>query len=222
MAITVYQSVTAILFVCLIWAAVLFYKNPSWALAMLLPLLAWMIFDPLVLALGNKLGEGSMLYILTWLRYLLRVLALPFLLVVAFDQLRRARVGWATDPLANLGVWAGAFLLVGIGFARTYWGGLGLEVTELEGIKQYREVESLGFPFAAVITLLLLTVFGGTIFKATRVPWLLLGALLWLVAVALSAGILPPVAIALASAVFVVGVLLTEHSIQKISPNPRQ
>ncbi len=222
MATTLYQAVTGLLFLLLIWAAVMFYKNPSWALAMLLPLLAWLIFDPLVMALGNKLGEGSMLYVLTWLRYVLRVLAMPFLLIVAFDQVRRARVDWASDPLASLGVWVVALVLVALGFVRAFWGGFGMEITELDGIKQYKEVEAIGLPIAAIITLAIITLFGVLAFMKTRSPWLLLGALAWLMAIILPATMIPSVLAAVASAFFVIGVLLSESSVRQISPNPRQ
>lgn len=222
MATTLYQAVTGLLFLLLIWAAVMFYKNPSWALAMLLPLLAWLIFDPLVMALGNKLGEGSMLYVLTWLRYVLRVLAMPFLLIVAFDQVRRARLDWANDPLANLGVWVVVLILVVLGFVRAFWGGFGMEITELDGIKQYKEVEAIGLPISAIITLAMITLFGALTFMKTRSPWLLLGALVWLMAIVLPTTMIPSFSAAIASALFVMSVLLCERAVQKISPNPRQ
>ncbi len=219
MAANLYWLNVSLLFLCLLWAAGMFYKYPSWALAMLLPLLAWLIFDPLVLALGNALGEGSTLQVLSYLRYLLRALATPLLLIVAFDQAKRARVKWTDDPLLMLLLAVVILGLIGLGL---YNGFIGVQVaiTEVEGIKQYKEEEPLGLPLAAIVTLSLVALLGVGVFFKTHAPWLLLGGLVMLVGTFLAGTRLPSAVVAGTSVVLVMCFLLTELKLHKIAPNP--
>ena len=209
MASTVFPVITFLLFVLLIWAAILFYKNPSWALAMLIPLLAWLIYDALVIALGNVLGEGSMLEVLTRLRYLLRAIMTPFLLIVAFDQASRAKARLAADPLASLVIWGIVIALVGLGIAQIF-SGFGLEPTVIEGITRYKEVESFGTPYSALVTMAFLVILGVVVFLKTRTPWQLPGALLMLASLVVSASSLPSLMPAAASVILALGFLFTE------------
>ncbi len=220
MASNFYWLIVGVLFLCGIWAAVMFYKHPSWALAMLLPILAWLMFDPLVLAVGNSLGEGATLQVLHLLRHLLRAIATPFLLVIAFDQAKRARVKGMDDLLTMLvlGVIIAALIVWGImkGFAE-----LVLEPVVIEGIKQYQSDTPLGLPLAAIATMGLIAVLGLGIFFKARAPWLLLGGLLVLAALfAPTILTLPSAALTATSIALVFGFLLTEITLQKIAPNP--
>lgn len=219
MASNLYWLNVLLLFLCLIWASGMFYKYPSWALAMLLPILVWLMLDPLVLALGNWLGEGSTLQVLTYLRYLLRALATPFLLVIAFDQAKRARVKWTDDPLVILllGIVIVGLLVLGLvkGFI-----GLHLEIAELEGIKQYKPEEPLGLPFAALGTMGLILLLGAGVFFKTRSPWLLVGGVIMLAGLLVPPSILSSAVIATTSFILVLGFLLTEIKVHKIAPSP--
>ncbi|HEX4948722.1 MAG TPA: hypothetical protein VFZ34_18745 [Blastocatellia bacterium] len=221
MASNLYWMIVGSLFLLGIITAVMFYKYPSWALAMLLPLLAWLMFDPLVLAVGNLLGEGSTLQVLTSLRYLLRALATPFLLVVAFDQAKRARVKWMDDVLLVLVLAILILALIVLGIFKGYTD-FSFEPVVLEGIKQYQPDTPLGLPLAAIITMGLITLLGAGIFLQTRVPWLLLGGLIMFAGVLLPATSisLPSAALAATSVGFVFCVLLMERKLQKIAPNP--
>lgn len=220
MASNLYWLIVGVLFLCGIWAAVMFYKNPSWALAMLLPILAWLIFDPLVVAVGNSLGEGATLQVLHLLRHLLRAIATPFLLIIAFDQAKRARVKGTDDLLIMLvlGIIILALVVLGImrGFAE-----LTLEPIVIEGIKQYQPDTPLGLPLAAIATMGLIAILGIGVLLKARAPWLLLGGSFVLV------GLIAPSFLALPSALFaatsialVLGFLFTELRLQKIAPNP--
>jgi O-antigen ligase len=221
MAANLYWFIVGILFLLGIWAAVMFYKYPSWALAMLLPLLAWLLFDPLVLALGNGLGEGATLQALSYLRYLLRALATPFLLVVAFDQAKRLRVKWTEDPLTLLLLSVVILALVVLGVVKGFLG-FTLEPVVHEGIKQYKEDTPLGLPLAAIVTMALIAVLGVGVFLKARAPWLLGGALLVLLGLLapLATVSWPAVVLAASSVALVLGFLLTERKLQEVAPNP--
>lgn len=220
MASNLYWLIVGVLFLFGIWAAAMFYKYPSWALAMLLPILAWLMFDPLVLAVGNILGEGSTLQVLHSLRYLLRAIATPFLLVIAFDQAKRARVKAMDDVLTKLALGVVILALIVLGIVQGF-AGLAFDPVEIEGIKQYQADTPPGLPLAAIATMGIMTLLGLGVFFKTRAPWLWLGGVLRL------AGLLAPTIFTLPSAIiaatsigFVLCLLLMEQKLQKIAPNP--
>ena len=220
MASNLYWLIIGVLFLFGIWAAAMFYKYPSWALAMLLPILAWLMFDPLVIAVGNMLGEGSTLHVLHSLRYLLRAIATPFLLVIAFDQAKRARVKGLDDLLVMLGLGIVILALIVLGIMQGF-AGIALDPVEIEGIKQYIADTPLGLPLAAIATMVLITLLGASVFFKTRVPWLLLAGLFMLAgSLAPTTLTLPSAALAATSIMFVLCLLLMEQKLQKIAPNP--
>ena len=220
MASNLYWLIVGVLFVFGIWAAAMFYKYPSWALAMLLPILAWLMFNSLVIAVGNMLGEGATLHVLHSLRLLLRAIATPFLLVIAFDQAKRARVKGMDDLLTMMALGVVILALMGLGILQGF-AGIMLDPVEIEGIKQYQPDTPLGLPLAALATMGLIALLGLGVFLKARAPWLLLGGLLML------AGLLAPSILTLPSAIFaassialVLAFLLTELKLQKIALNP--
>ena len=221
MAPTLYLIITSALFILLICTAVMFYRSPSWALAMFLPIMVWLIFDPLVLSLGNVLGEGGLLYALTVLRYLLHVVIAPFLLIVVLDQLRRAGYKALEHPLATIltGLIIIVLVFYGIVTVKSSWE-IGLEATIIEGIKRYKENEPLGFPIATMITYVLVLLASVLIFLKTRIYWLMPGAILMLLALLIPETIIQPSVLATMSIVLALGFLITEKKLQKISPNP--
>jgi hypothetical protein len=221
MAPTLYLIITSALFILLICTAVMFYKSPSWALAMFLPIMVWLIFDPLVLSLGNALGEGGLLYALMVLRYLLRVVVTPFLLFVVLDQVRRAGYKSLDHVLVTLLVGIIILVLVfyGIFSVKSAWE-IGLQATLIEDIKQYKESEPLGLPIATILTYALVSLAGLLIFLKTRIYWLLPGALLALAAIIIPETMIQSSVLAATSIVLVLGFLITEKKLQKITPNP--
>ncbi len=221
MAPTLYPLITITLLILLICAAVMFYKSPSWALAMFLPIMIWVVFDPFVLSVGNVLGEGGLLYALTVLRYLLRVVVTPFLLFVVLDQLRRAGYKSLNPPLVTLltGIFILALVFYGIFLVKSAWE-IGLEATLIEGLKRYKEMEPLGLPITRIITQMVVSFAGLLVFLKTRIYWLLAGSLPALAGVIIPESMVQSVVLAATSMALVLGFLLTEKKLQKISPNP--
>ena len=219
MASNLYWVNVAVLFLCLTWASGMFYKYPSWALAMLLPMLVWLMLDPLVKALGNTLGEGSTLQVLSYLCYLLRALATPFLLIIAFDQAKRAQVKWTSDPLVMLLLGVVILTLIVLGLVKGFIG-IQMIITVVEGLKQYKEEEPLGLPLAAMITMGVIALLGLGIFFKTHAPWLLFGGLIALAGLLIPASILPPFVLTTTSLALVLGFLLTEIKLHKIALSP--
>ena len=140
------------LFIVLIWAAILFYRKPSWALSLLLPLIAFLIYDSAILIVGGLLGEGELLHVLTEIRVLLRAITIPLLIAVAFDQGKRSGSARLKDPLAPLVTWIMIFVIAGVGFYIEFLG-LDLEFTVAGGSKRYLETSTPNIHYAAVAAL---------------------------------------------------------------------
>lgn len=206
------------LVVALIWAAIQFYRQPSWALSILLPLLAFLIFDVGVLLIGNYLGEGELLRVLSQIRVLLRAFTFPFLIAVGFDQGKRSGSRLLADPLAALGSWVLILILIGTGFYVEFLG-LEMDFKELDGIKRYVETSTPKLHYAAAISVAIVLVMGSIVFKEIRKPWLLVGAAGLLLSLIASAAGISELVISYMAALFGCSVLITETQL-KLPPIP--
>ena len=206
------------LFVVLLWAAIQFYRQPSWALSILLPLLAFLIFDVGVLLAGNYIGEGELLHVLSQIRVLLRAVTFPLLIAVGFDQGKRSGSKLLADPLAALVSWILILVLAVAGFYIEFLG-LEMEFKELDGIKRYLEISTPKLHYAAVASVALIVMMGLIVFREIRKPWLLVGAVGLLLSLIATAVGMPVLTVSFAAALFAGCVLGTETQL-KLPPIP--
>lgn len=155
---------------------------PTLALALILPSMAAIVYDNLVLALGRSLGEGSLLIALTWPRFVLHVLIIPPLIVAMLLLARGAGVRWAGHRAA--------MVLTVLLATATFAVGALTEVVLLELAPRYRgdillytHAHPIGPPPGAIALLLGAIVYGGAIGLRARWPWIALAALYTLLAV---------------------------------------
>lgn len=80
-----------ILFVCCFR---FFRESLYWGTAWLLFLVTVIVYDNLLMLIGDWIGFGDILEMLSMLRYLLHALLVPTLVFVSLDVLRRAEVDW--------------------------------------------------------------------------------------------------------------------------------
>ena len=206
------------LFVVLVWAAIQFYRQPSWALSILLPLTAFLIFDAGVLLIGNYLGEGELLHVLSQIRVLLRAFTFPLLIAIGFDQGKRSGSKLLADPLSALASWIIILVLVIVGFYIEFLG-LELEFKDIAGNKRYLELSTPKLHYAAIVAAALVVGLGLIVFREIKKPWLMVGAVgLLLSLLALAAGI-TDLAVSYAAAIFGACVLISETQL-KLPPIP--
>jgi hypothetical protein len=70
-----------------------------------------LVYDNLMLSIGNELGAGPLLLGLSRWRFVLHQVVLPGIMVTAFYQVRRAGIPWAQSKRALQAVWVGTILV---------------------------------------------------------------------------------------------------------------
>lgn len=162
-------------FVYFTWQAIQLYRQGRSSYALLLTVvLAGLIFDTLVILLGRFIGEGSLLAMLNAGRYLVHGIVTPFLIIFGFGVLRRAEIGWTKGRTAHILICILTTLLIGLGI---YEDVLALDLqphTVMDTLRYVNEGGLRGPPVPALVTIILLIVWGVILWRKTG--WSLLAA----------------------------------------------
>lgn len=150
---------------------------PRLATPAALPLLvvAGLVYDNTVLALGRAVGEGPVLEGLSAGRYWIHALVTPLLVVFAWHAVARTGVAWARTRAAAVVAWclAGALVVLEV---VTVAGHLELEAQREHGVLSYADAGSGGPPVMVAVVGLVLVATGAVLLRRRRWPWLLVGA----------------------------------------------
>lgn len=138
---------------------------------------AALIYDNSVLALGRFIGEGSLLEGLNLARYWIHAFLTPLLVVAAWHTTVRAGVRWARSRAAVVltGVVVVALVVLEV---VTVLADLSIEPRWEFGVLSYSDTASQGPPLMVLVVALALIVAGVLVWRRTRWPWLLAGAVL--------------------------------------------
>lgn len=188
---TVLYLVLTALFAYLTWQSVRLYgqRRSSYTL-LLIPVLAGLVYDALVIALGRFIGQGGLLSALNLGRFAVHALFTPLLMIFAFGVLRRAGVGWAQGKAAHTAVCIVATLMVLLG---AYADLLRVDMQPrvvMDTLRYVNEGGMKGPPIASLVTMLFLLVAGVMLWRRTGWPWLALGSLVMFVAAGAAMGAL--------------------------------
>ncbi|MBO4209384.1 hypothetical protein [Micromonospora echinofusca] len=141
-------------------------------------------YDNFAVAAGRSIGDGDLLRLVSTGRFWLHALVTPLLvplgwaLAVRLGALRSTGRG----PVVLVGLVTAALVLVGVG---TEIVGLRLERRTYADTLRHVNAAAEGPPVAALVTIALLTVLGVLVAVRGGGPWLLVGAVVMLVAAAL-------------------------------------
>ena len=105
------------------------------------------VYDNLILSLGNSLGAGPLLLGLSVPRFVLHQLILPWLIVAAFEQAKVAGHKWANHTASGWIILA-LTLLVMAGGILTRLIPLSLEPEVMDGVTRYVAVGIRGGPWS--------------------------------------------------------------------------
>lgn len=141
---------------------------------------AGLVYDNTVLALGRTIGAGPVLEGLSAGRYWVHALVTPLLVVFARHAVARAGAGWARTRAAAAGGWVLALALVVLEVV-TVAGHLELTTRQEHGVLSYTDAGSAGPPVMVIVVGLVLVVAGVELLRRTRWLWLLAGSALMLV-----------------------------------------
>lgn len=136
-----------------------------------------LVYDNLILALGIQMQEGPLLYALSVPRFALHQLVLPWLILAAFDQARRAGIGWAQSPRSRTGAIIASALVMVAGVL-TRMVGVTWEPTVMDGVTRYVAEGVVGPPLVSLLSIGFATVVGFFLWRKLGWPWLALAGLL--------------------------------------------
>lgn len=160
-------------------------RNFSWYAVLVLIVVFGLAYDNVAIAAGVFLGEGDLLKALNAPRYWVHALFTPAMMIAAFGALRLVDVGWAQSRLWHVVVCGLATVLILLG---SYIDILNLTlVPETEnGVLRYVNDFHLfkGPPIPAVMTIVVVLIFGAVLWRKIKWPWLFLGSLLMFLAAA--------------------------------------
>lgn len=140
--------------------------------AAFLALLAFgLLYDNLILSIGNLLGEGDLLHALSVPRFVLHQLALPWVIVSAFEILQAAGHAWAQKRSTQVGVRAGAFIVMVLGIL-TRLVPMHLEPAFVDGVLRYAAEGVKGPPIVSIAGVGFSGVMGFLLWRRTGWVWL--------------------------------------------------
>ena len=120
---------------------------------------------------------GPMLYALSVPRFILHQLVLPWLILAAFDQARRAGIGWAQGPRSRtVAIVASALVMVAGVLTRIV--GVSWDPAVMDGVTRYVAVGVAGPPLVSIVSIGFGTVVGFFLWRKLGWPWIALAGVL--------------------------------------------
>jgi len=178
----------------------------------LLPIIG-LIYDNAAVAFGRFVGEGDALQFLNQGRYLLHAIVTPMLVAATVSLADQAGVGWAKKRImhAVFGILTVALISFGLfEFARfayaPEWFG---------GTLRYVETAVAGPPIPSIITIIVIMIVGGFIWRAIRWPWLFAGGLVMFIGSAIPPSVVGPVVGSGVEIVLLASLLATARRVQQ-------
>jgi hypothetical protein len=193
--ITIGYSIIALLAAaCLVFAARAYLNEPNKMLLLILCPTSLLWFDSFVIAIGQYVGEGSLLLSATYIRYTAHWLMLPLLFIVAGMILRGADFKFASSKyVMGIFYFLTVFFMIEdvrhifiVDFYPACYEETLRYVTKVPiGQACHPELEGIGIqvpPFAPIILTMILLVIGIAIWVKHKWPWLAVGCLIMFLA----------------------------------------
>lgn len=177
-----------------------------------------LIYDNAIIALGRVIGAGDLLAALNLPRFLIHALITPTLVLVGFYLLKRSGVLWAAGRAAQTIICLITTALMALGLIS--YSALQLEATAEFGILRYHDISGQGPPIPAIITIVLLIIFGAIIWYRVQWPWLCLAAVGMFISAAVPMSLVGPIVGSGGEVLLALGILTTEAQLQKAGGQP--
>lgn len=177
------------LFAFLTWQAIQTNQKirSSYTLLLLL-VLAGLMYDVLVIALGRFVGEGSLLKDLNAGRFIVHALLTPAMMIFGFGVLRKAGVGWAQSRTTHIVLCVVVTLLIALGAYSDIFQ-LDLQARVVADTLRYANEGGIkGPPIPAVLSIIFLIVAGISLWRKTGWQWLMWGAVVMFIAAGIGMG----------------------------------
>lgn len=162
-------------------------KKKSYVLILFL-VLAGLLYDNLIIAIGSLIGENSLLKILSAGRFYIHAFFTPTMIIFGFGVLRNADVKWAQGKTAHIVVCMFTTLLIALG---VYSDILRLDLqTKIVGdiLRYVNEGGIKGPPVPAILTIIFLITAGISLWRSTGWKWLAIGSIFMFIAAGMGMG----------------------------------
>jgi len=160
------------------WGTYHFYQSPSFSLAILLIVLTGLVYDNLIIFIGDWIGTGDRLLSLNKIRYWLHGLFSPLLLVFAIQILHTTHMRWDIPLWSDRISWILVLILIVAELCDRMLK-LNLKSITFAGTLRYKEVTpSKEIPVICVI--LLMGAIGAIVWQQLNWSWMFWGALVML------------------------------------------
>lgn len=154
----------------IVWAGRIFWRTRRVGTLFLILVLFGLIYDNLILSIGNLVGFGPVLQALSWPRFILHQLFLPWIMVSAFEQVRLAGHPWAQRKNRWVSVWIGSAMIMMNGIL-TRLVNLQLEPVVLDGVNRYAAANVSGPPVVSIVSIAFVGIMGFLLWKRTGWVW---------------------------------------------------
>ena len=135
------------------------------------------MYDNLILSLGNSLGEGPLLLGLSIPRFILHQLILPWLIVAAFEQAKAAGHRWANHLASGRIILALTLAVIAAGIL-TRLVPLNLEPAVTDGVTRDVAVGTKGPPLVSILSIAFVGIVGLLLWRRNGWPWEFFAAVL--------------------------------------------
>ena len=175
MGAVLYPLFTFFYLILFLWGLRSFRESSFWGTSWLLFIMVAFIYDNLILTIGQWIGKGDTLEVLSLLRYLLKVFLTPTFVFIAWDILRRLHVEWAEYLSTRLifNFYTFGVTIIGV-YTEILW--ITLEPYQQFGVLQYLP-HNHHVSFAIFLTIIPLLISGIFLWLKNQWPILMLGTL---------------------------------------------
>ncbi len=167
-----------------VWAVALYRRRPSlgaFTVALPIVLLVW---DNAVVAVGAFVGQGALLRLLSYPRFVGHAFLTPIWIVTAFEFARRAGVPWLQGRGSRTAEWSLYGAMVVLGAIRS------LVLLDMQPVRQaellyYTNVGGFsGPPIPALVMVIVVIAAGVLLLRRLGWPWMLAGGVIMFLAAA--------------------------------------
>lgn len=177
MSVWLYGLYVLLYLVLLVWGARLWLGAHRLSTVILFAVTFGVFYDNLILALGNVLGAGDLLWALSMPRFVLHQLVLPWLILGMVDLARQAGQGWAQPRWV---FWGGAALsaIVMVAGIVTRLVPMSLVPAVMDGVMRYVAEGVSGPPIVSIVSIGLTGIIGIVFWRKNGWPWITIAVVL--------------------------------------------
>lgn len=156
-------------------------QTKTWSAFFVFFVSAALIYDNGIIALGNTLGEGELLYILTVGRFCVHFTVVPLLIWTSLKQAERAGYDWAQKAIVRWGFAILIGILILSGFV-TEVHGIELELMKVDGVLRYMLTDAIFTAIVPVVGVIVALVIGILLWRRSGWSWMFWGTLVIFIA----------------------------------------